>query len=196
MELNSNPEVPQKFPDFPGGQLLALGSLTQSPGSQNLSLRVSSCVCCICVTTFINSPLTVAILAQGHFGSSAGFKVLFGQHRLAQSAKLFLELPASDDGMGPSSGQAPDERTSGGAGGGGEDTPRCTGRGVELYLWVLQFCSSLCMLLLQESQGGWSEPRHPEEPQPEPVKEALDAALERRGRQLQLLSVRHQKTVW
>ena len=53
VELNSNPEVPRKFPklprrfpklprkfpDFPGGQPLSLGSLTPSPDSQKLSLR-------------------------------------------------------------------------------------------------------------------------------------------------------------
>ena len=53
VELNSNPEVPRKFPrlprkfpklprkfpDFPGGQPLSLGSLTPSPDSQNLSLN-------------------------------------------------------------------------------------------------------------------------------------------------------------
>ena len=53
MELNSNPEVPQKFPklprkfgklprkfpDFPGGQPFSLGSLTPSPDSQKLSLK-------------------------------------------------------------------------------------------------------------------------------------------------------------
>ena len=45
VELNSNPEVPRKFPkpprkfrDFPGGQPLSLGSLTPSPDSQKLSL--------------------------------------------------------------------------------------------------------------------------------------------------------------
>ena len=52
VELNSNPEVPRKFPkpprkfpklprkfpDFPGGQPLSLGSLTPSPDSQELSL--------------------------------------------------------------------------------------------------------------------------------------------------------------
>ena len=52
MALNSNPEVPRKFPklprkspnfpgsspDFPGGQPLSLGSLTPSPDSQKLSL--------------------------------------------------------------------------------------------------------------------------------------------------------------
>ena len=51
VELNSNPEVPRKFPklprkfpklprkfpDFPGGQPLSLGSLTPSPDSQKLS---------------------------------------------------------------------------------------------------------------------------------------------------------------
>ena len=55
VELNSNPEVPRKFPklprkfpklpwkfpDFPGGQPLSLGSLTPSPDSQNLSLKRS-----------------------------------------------------------------------------------------------------------------------------------------------------------
>ena len=54
VELNSNPEVPQKFPklprkfpkiprkflDFPGGQPLSLGSLTPSPDSQKLSLNL------------------------------------------------------------------------------------------------------------------------------------------------------------
>ena len=53
VELNSNPEVPrkfpklprkfpklpQKFPDFPGGRPLSLGSLTPSPDSQNLCLN-------------------------------------------------------------------------------------------------------------------------------------------------------------
>ena len=53
VELNSNPEVPRKFPklpwkfprlprkfpDFPGGQPLSLGSLTPSPDSQKLSLN-------------------------------------------------------------------------------------------------------------------------------------------------------------
>ena len=53
VELNSNPEVPRKFPglprkfpklprkfpDFPGGQPLSLGSLTPSPDSQKLSLK-------------------------------------------------------------------------------------------------------------------------------------------------------------
>ena len=45
VELNSNPEVPRKFPklprkfrDFPGGQPLSLGSLIPSPDSQKLSL--------------------------------------------------------------------------------------------------------------------------------------------------------------
>ena len=45
--LNSNPGVPRKFPrlprkfpDFPGGQPLSLGSLTPSPDSQKLSLKV------------------------------------------------------------------------------------------------------------------------------------------------------------
>ena len=52
VELNSNPEVPRKFPklprkfpklprkfrDSPGGQPLSLGSLTPSPDSQKLSL--------------------------------------------------------------------------------------------------------------------------------------------------------------
>ena len=52
VELNSNPEVPRKFPklsrkfpklprkfrDFPGGQPLSLGSLTPSPYSQKLAL--------------------------------------------------------------------------------------------------------------------------------------------------------------
>ena len=52
VELNSNPEVPRKFPglprkfrklprkfpDFPGGQPLSLGSLTPPPDSQKLSL--------------------------------------------------------------------------------------------------------------------------------------------------------------
>ena len=51
VELNSNPEVPQKFPGlprsspdfprssrhFPGGQPLSLGSLTPSPDSQTFS---------------------------------------------------------------------------------------------------------------------------------------------------------------
>ena len=59
--------------------------------------------------------------------------------------------------------------------------PRCTGRGVELYLWVLQFCSSLCVLFFQESQGGKSEPPLPRKQikaaTEEPVKEALDAAF-------------------
>ena len=53
VELNSNPEVPRKFPklprkfpklprkfpDFPGGQPFSLGSLTPSPDSQKPSLR-------------------------------------------------------------------------------------------------------------------------------------------------------------
>ena len=53
VELNSNPEVPRKFPklprkfpklprklpDFPGGQSLSLGSLTPSLDLQNLSLK-------------------------------------------------------------------------------------------------------------------------------------------------------------
>ena len=52
VELNSNPEVPRKFPnfpgssklpwkfrDFPGGRPLSLGSLTPSPDSQKLSLN-------------------------------------------------------------------------------------------------------------------------------------------------------------
>ena len=33
------PKLPRKFPDFPGGQLLSLGSLTPSPDSQKLSLN-------------------------------------------------------------------------------------------------------------------------------------------------------------
>ena len=68
-------------------------------------------------------PKHVAILAQGHLGSSAGFKLLCGQHRLAQSAKFLLGLPASDDRMGPRSGQAADERTTGDDGGRGGKTP-------------------------------------------------------------------------
>ena len=53
VELNSNPEVPRKFPglpqkfpklprkfpDFAGGQPLSLGSLTPSPDSQKRSLN-------------------------------------------------------------------------------------------------------------------------------------------------------------
>ena len=55
VELNSNPGVPRKFPrlprkspklpwkfpDFPGGQPLSLGSLTPSPDSQKLSLKLT-----------------------------------------------------------------------------------------------------------------------------------------------------------
>ena len=54
VELNSNPEVPRKFPglprkfprlprkfpDFLGGEPLSLGSLTRSPDSQKLSLNL------------------------------------------------------------------------------------------------------------------------------------------------------------
>ena len=59
VELNSNPEVPRKFPklprkfpklprkfpDFPGGRPLSLGSLTPSPDSQKLSLTIGFLIC-------------------------------------------------------------------------------------------------------------------------------------------------------
>ena len=61
VELNSNPEVPRKFPrlprkfpklprkfpDFPGGQPLSLGSLTPSPDSQKLSLLKTCLKLCV-----------------------------------------------------------------------------------------------------------------------------------------------------
>ena len=146
-----------------------------------------------------------AILAQGHFGSRVVSEILHATSGWLKTPSSFVGLLASDDGMGPSSSQAADERTSGDDGEGwGEDAwevgspaqtasphPRLKARprGVELYLWVLQCCSSLCALLLQKSQGGKSEPRRPESPQTlrqqikaaieEPVKEALDAALKK-----------------
>ena len=64
------------------------------------------------------SMFSVAILAQGPFGSKLAVRLDLPA-RLAQNAKFILGSPASNDGMGPSSGQAADERTSGDDGGGG-----------------------------------------------------------------------------
>ena len=65
--------------------------------------------------------------------------------------------------------------------------PNRTRRGVELYMWVLEFCLSPCVRLLQKSQGGRSVPRPDDNPQApkqhikaatkKPVKEASGAAL-------------------
>ena len=111
--------------------------------------------------------LPVGILAQGYFGSSAGIKLLWCQHRLAQGAALSRLFAACSPAMvwdqaGAKQLMCELQGMMGEWGGGSRlaggtadksskphtrlmARPSCTGRGMELYLWVLQLCSSLCV---------------------------------------------------
>ena len=109
------------------------------------------------------------------FGSRPGNQILELPAQVGSKRQVPSRSLASDDGMGgPSSGQASDERTSGNDGGRGgkhaaarpNSNPPSPARRVELYLWVSQVCSSLCLPFLQQNQGGKSEPRCHKAPQP------------------------------
>ena len=59
--------------------------------------------------------------------------------------------------------------------------PSRTGKGVELRMWVVQFCSSLCVLLLQKSQGGRSVPCPDEDSPPRSSLETTDTGSDQRA---------------
>ena len=126
---------------------------------------------------------------RSHFGSSAGIEL---QHRVAQVAAL-SRLFAACNGMGPGQGQLMNELM----GERGEASrqvgpptkaasphprfmarPSCTGRGMELHLWVYIFAQSLCVLFLQKAKAGGQ----PEAALKQQIKAATEEPVENSGR--------------